>query len=315
MNQLCSLVFTRVHMPRPMPAGEAPLADGKLTAFQSFALGGIAGSIAEMTTMPAVVVRTRLMVQGASATDATQYRGFFDACQTMLRSEGIGAFYKGAALNAAFTPLARGLFVLGMDTSKQHVGEGTTARDFAAGTAGQLVASLAYVPRDVIVERCAIDGQLAKQVGSSSSSSTVLGTIMRAEGLLGFYRAYVPHQFLWIPCNGLMLAFVGKGKDLGVAAGMQTSTVSFGVLNTLSSASAAAWLTTPIDVIKTRLQIAGANPELFSYNGPLDCVTKTVRAEGVSALFAGASGRVLYLGPAMALFFPIYDALKKLLLE
>ena len=48
--------------------------------------------------MPAVVVRTRLMVQGASATDATQYRGFFDACQTMLRSEGIGAFYKGDGL-------------------------------------------------------------------------------------------------------------------------------------------------------------------------------------------------------------------------
>ena len=94
-------------------------ADGKLTAFQSFALGGIAGSIAEMITMPAVVVRTRLMVQGASATGATQYRGFFDACQTMLRIEGIGAFYKGAALNAAFTPIARGLFVLGMDTSKQ----------------------------------------------------------------------------------------------------------------------------------------------------------------------------------------------------
>ena len=71
---------------------------GKLTAFQSFALGGIAGSIVEMITMPAVAVRTRLMVQGASATDATQYRGFFDACQTMLRSEGIGAFYKGDGL-------------------------------------------------------------------------------------------------------------------------------------------------------------------------------------------------------------------------
>ena len=71
---------------------------GKLTAFQSFALGGIAGSIAEMITMPAVVVRTRLMVQGASATDDTQYRGFFDACQTMLRSEGIGTFYKGDGL-------------------------------------------------------------------------------------------------------------------------------------------------------------------------------------------------------------------------
>jgi hypothetical protein len=72
--------------------------ESSLTAFQSFALGGIAGSIAEMITMPAVVVRTRLMVQGASATDATQYRGFFDARQTMLGSEGIGAYYKGDGL-------------------------------------------------------------------------------------------------------------------------------------------------------------------------------------------------------------------------
>jgi len=69
-----------------------------LTVLQSFALGGIAGSIAEMTTMPTVVVRTPLMVQGASATDDTQYRGFFDACQMMLRSEGIGTFYKGDGL-------------------------------------------------------------------------------------------------------------------------------------------------------------------------------------------------------------------------
>jgi hypothetical protein len=76
-----------------------------LSALQSFALGGIAGSIAEMTTMPTVVVRTRLMVQGASATDDTQYRGFFDACQTMLRSEGIGTFSKAmGSLNADTWP-------------------------------------------------------------------------------------------------------------------------------------------------------------------------------------------------------------------
>lgn len=159
-----------------MPAAGAPPSDGKGSALQSFALGGIAGSIAEMITMPAIVVRTRLMVQGVSATSAaTQYRGFVHACQTMLHHEGIGAFYKGAALNAAFTPPARGLFVLGMEGSRKYVGEGTAARDFAAGTAGQLVSSLAYVPRDVIVERCAIDGHaaLGKQVGSSASSAQV----------------------------------------------------------------------------------------------------------------------------------------------
>ena len=220
---------------------------------------------------------------------------------------------KGAALNAAFTPPARGLFMIGVDQSKKHIGEGTTLRDFAAGMAGQLVSSLAYVPRDVIVERCAVDGQLAKQVGSSGSSAQVLATIMRTEGFGGFYRAYMPHQFVWIPFNGLMLTFLGKGKEAGDAAGFSTATLSFGVVNTLCSASAAAWLTTPIDVVKTRLQVSGANPDLFSYQGPIDCATKTIRAEGVSALFSGASGRVLYLGPAMAIFMPIYDALKRVL--
>lgn len=34
---------------------------------------------------------------------------------------------------------------------------------------------------------------------------------MRTEGLAGFYRAYVPHQFVWIPFNGLMLTFLGDG--------------------------------------------------------------------------------------------------------
>ena len=59
--------------------------------------------------------------------------------------------------------------------------------------------------------------------------------------------------------------------------------------------------------------MSGANPEIFAYSGPLDCALKTVRSEGVTALFAGASGRIMYLGPAMALFFPIYDTLKRYL--
>ena len=44
------------------------------------------------------------------------------------------------------------------------------AKDFAAGMNAQLLSSIAYVPRDIVIERCAIDGQLSKQVGSESES-------------------------------------------------------------------------------------------------------------------------------------------------
>jgi len=52
-------------------------------------------------------------------------------------------------------------------------------------------------------------------------------------------------------------------------------------------------MTNPIDVIKTRLQVAGANPQVFSYTGPIDCIAQLLRTEGPSALFAGLMGRFM----------------------
>ena len=62
-------------------------------------------------------------------------------------------------------------------------------------------------------------------------------------------------------------------------------------------------------MIKKRMQIAGANTEVFAYTGPADCLKQLIRKEGVRALFAGI-GRFLYTGPAFAIFFPTYDLLK-----
>ena len=74
-------------------------------------------------------------------------------------------------------------------------------------------------------------------------------------------------------------------------------------------------ITMPIDVVKTRLQVAGANPDVFSYRGPIDCLAKLIRAEGPAALFAGLVGRFLYAGPGFAIFLPTYDVLKRLALS
>merc|ERR1719401_641133 len=124
-----------------------------------------------------------MMVQGVSSSTGgegmVRYSGFVDTCRTMLRTEGVKSFYKGAALNAASTPFARGFYMAGLELSKSCIGEGTAARDFAAGTAAQLVGSLAYVPRDIIIERCAIDGQLRTQVGSCGSSLEAFRTMLR----------------------------------------------------------------------------------------------------------------------------------------
>tara|TARA_B110001452_G_C15203723_1_gene417612 strand:+ start:328 stop:1224 length:897 start_codon:yes stop_codon:yes gene_type:complete len=283
--------------------------DASISPAASVLLGGVAGSIAEVFVLPALVVRTRMMVQGADKS-ITRYSSFTDAVRTIYRAEGLGAFYKGLGLNVLFTPLARGLFMAGAEASKSTIGEGTVAKDFAAGMSAQLLASIAYVPRDVIIERCAIDGQLKSQVGSMANSAAALRTIVSAEGMRGFYRAFFPHQLVWVPFNGIFFASLGKLNEAEAAAGVNTSNYLLGVFNTFVSAGVAAAATNPVDVIKTRLQVAGANPELFNYTGPLDCLTKLLRAEGPSALFAGLAGRFMYAGPGFALFLPTYDLLK-----
>eukprot|EP00746_Dinoflagellata_sp_MGD_P151191 gnl/MRDRNA2_/MRDRNA2_82848_c0_seq2.p1 gnl/MRDRNA2_/MRDRNA2_82848_c0~~gnl/MRDRNA2_/MRDRNA2_82848_c0_seq2.p1 ORF type:complete len:297 (+),score=62.58 gnl/MRDRNA2_/MRDRNA2_82848_c0_seq2:101-991(+) len=283
--------------------------------WQLLVLGGIAGSFGEILVQPLVVVRTRMMVQGVSAAASnsgiTQYSGFVNTITTMLRTEGVASFYKGAALNASLTPPARGLYMAGVEVSKAVIGEGTATKDFAAGTAAQLMASLAYVPRDIIVERCAIDGQLNQQVGSCGTSMSAFRTMMAHEGMMGFYRAYVPHQFVWIPYNGLFFAFYGRMQALEESYGIKQDGFALSACNTAVCAAAAGFLTTPIDVIKTRVQVAGANPEIFAFSGPLDCAKQLIAKEGIKGMFAGATGRMMCLAPNMAVFIPLYEFLKK----
>ena len=278
-----------------------------------FVLGGVAGASAEMLVLPALVVRTRMMVQGADST-SRQYSSFFGALRTIIREEGFASFYKGAGINLAVTPIARGLYTAGFEGSKATIGEGTALKDFAAGMMAQLVSSFAYVPRDIIIERCAIDGQLKSQVGSTGSSLAALRTIIGHESLMGFYRAYLPHQFVWVPFNGLFFTFLGKLQSFEESyAGIDSSkSYLLGVANTFLAAAGASIMTNPIDVVKTRLQVAGANPEVLSFAGPVDCLKQLLRNEGAGALFAGLVGRFMYVGPNFALFLPTYDLLKRL---
>lgn len=273
-------------------------------------LGGIAGSFGEFLVQPMIVVRTRMMVQGAHS-GITHYAGFLDTCRTMLRTEGPRSFYKGAALNVVSTPFARGLYMFGVELSRKVLGEGDAVRDFAAGTAGQLLGSLAYVPRDVIIERCAIDGQL-QQVGSCANSLTAFRTMLAIEGPKGFYRAYMPHQVVWIPYNGLFFALYGKLQAVETSHGVHQSSFAVSMTNVGLSAAVAAWVTTPLDVVKTRVQVQGANPELFAFNGSLDCARQLVKHEGVRALFSGSVARVCYMVPNMSVFIPVYELLQRL---
>eukprot|EP00747_Dinoflagellata_sp_TGD_P093954 gnl/TRDRNA2_/TRDRNA2_165934_c0_seq3.p2 gnl/TRDRNA2_/TRDRNA2_165934_c0~~gnl/TRDRNA2_/TRDRNA2_165934_c0_seq3.p2 ORF type:complete len:140 (+),score=21.26 gnl/TRDRNA2_/TRDRNA2_165934_c0_seq3:58-477(+) len=136
--------------------------------------------------------------------------------------------------------------------------------------------------------------------------------MLRHEGFMGFYRAYIPHQFVWIPYNGLFFVLYGKMQALQESYGIEQGGLLLSAISSGSCAAAAGWATTPLDVVKTRVQVSAANPELFAFRGSFDCARQLFANEGLRGFFAGSVGRVMGLAPNMAVFIPLYELLKEL---
>jgi solute carrier family 25 aspartate/glutamate transporter 12/13 len=74
----------------------------------------------------------------------------------------------------------------------------------------------------------------------------------------------------------------------------------------------AAYLTTPCDVIKTRLQVEARKGQA-TYNGLLDCARKIWREEGFKAFWKGGPARILRSSPQFGFTLAAYEVLQSLL--
>jgi solute carrier family 25 aspartate/glutamate transporter 12/13 len=72
----------------------------------------------------------------------------------------------------------------------------------------------------------------------------------------------------------------------------------------------AASLTTPADVIKTRLQVA-ARAGQTTYNGVVDAARKIFQEEGFGAFWKGAPARVFRSSPQFGVTLLCYELLQR----
>lgn len=138
----------------------------------------------------------------------------------------------------------------------------------------------------------------------SSSESTCHGpmqclrNIYKQEGYRGIFK-------------GLGVTFLREGPSYGVyfvTYEMLTRTPSKQPISTLHMllagglAGTASWVISyPIDVIKSRIQAESSN----RYSGALDCLKKSVRAEGYTCLYRGLNSTILRAFPMNAATFAV----------
>ena len=137
--------------------------------------------------------------------------------------------------------------------------------------------------------------------------------IVRNLGLMGLYKGAsacllrdVPFSAIYFPAySHLKRDFFGESpnKKLGVLQLLTAGAIA---------GMPAAYLTTPCDVIKTRLQVETRKGET-SYTSLRHCAQTIWREEGFRAFFKGGPARILRSSPQFGFTLAAYEALQKAL--
>ena len=164
---------------------------------------------------------------------------------------------------------------------------------------------------EIVKIRLQVQGEVAKNVEGVPRRSAMW--IVRNLGLVGLYKGAsacllrdVPFSAIYFPTyNHLKRDLFGESQ-----------TKKLGVLQLLAAGAIAgmpaAYLTTPCDVIKTRLQVEARKGDT-KYTSLRQCASSILKEEGMTAFFKGGAARVLRSSPQFGFTLAGYEVLQKLL--
>eukprot|EP00004_Rigifila_ramosa_P001872 TRINITY_DN11870_c0_g1_i1.p1 TRINITY_DN11870_c0_g1~~TRINITY_DN11870_c0_g1_i1.p1 ORF type:complete len:279 (+),score=47.18 TRINITY_DN11870_c0_g1_i1:250-1086(+) len=267
------------------------------------------------------VVKTRMQLQGElNLTGAKQYRGVFHAFSEILRKEGLRGAQRG--LKASYlAQLVQNGSRLGLYSNlKQLVGaDDPTAsffffRTLVAGASAGVASAAAGSPFEMVKTRFQAQSpvlQLNNQFQYTSLSGAFL-SVFRTEGVSGLFRGVTAAMWRTGVGSAVQLSTFDTLKRFFVERGLTPQDTL--VTDFCASAISGVLVTTamnPFDVVRTRLWNQKTTAAEQMYRGPLDCLVKTARAEGVQGLFKGWLPHYLRLGPHTMLVLIFFGQLKR----
>ncbi|KAL4644120.1 hypothetical protein ACB092_02G141100 [Castanea dentata] len=271
--------------------GEEKPFDFFRTLFEGFIAGGTAGVVVETALYPIDTIKTRL--QAARGGGKINLQGL----------------YSGLAGNLAGVLPASALFVGVYEPTKQKLlklfpENLSAAAHLTAGAVGGMAASLIRVPTEVIKQRM--------QTGQFTSAPDAVRLIVSKEGFKGLYAGYGSFLLRDLPFDALQFCIYEQLRiGYKAAAQRDLNDPENAIIGAFAGALTGA-ITTPLDVIKTRLMVQGSANQ---YKGIFDCVQTIVREEGPPALLKGIGPRVLWIGIGGSIFFGVLESTKRFLAQ
>ena len=291
-----------------------------LVSAHHFALGSLAGAFGAFMVYPIDLVKTRMQNQRSARVGQLLYKNSIDCFQKVVRNEGFRGLYSGVlpqlvgvapekAIKLTVNDLVRGKF------TEVKTGNIPLSAELLAGGSAGACQVIFTNPLEIVKIRLQIQGEAAKAASREGEEFTKRSAawIVRHLGLAGLYKGAsacllrdVPFSAIYFPTySHLKRDYFGESpqKKLGVLQLLTAGAIA---------GMPAAYLTTPCDVIKTRLQVETRKGDT-SYTGVRDAARKVWREEGFRAFFKGGPARVLRSSPQFGFTLAGYELLQTLL--
>mmetsp|Transcript_17202 Transcript_17202/g.47720 ORF Transcript_17202/g.47720 Transcript_17202/m.47720 type:complete len:338 (+) Transcript_17202:113-1126(+) len=293
--------------------------------------GGLAGGISRTAVAPLERLKILMQVQGNDRV----YRNTWQGLLHMARTEGVKGMMKGNGANCLrIVPNSAVKFLTYEHFSREIMdyrakfdgrGEMTPLMRLAAGAGAGIIAMSATYPLDMVRGRLTVqEGKGGQYKGIWHAASV----IMREEGFRALYKGWLPSVIGVVPYVGLNFAVYETLKAMVLEYYGLKDERELSVWSRLACGAAAGTtgqtVAYPFDVARRRLQVSGwsgaaalhatANGSTaVAYTGMMDCFAKTVREEGVSALFKGLVPNYVKVVPSIAIAFVTYERVKEVL--
>ncbi|KAI1759494.1 mitochondrial carrier [Hypoxylon sp. FL1150] len=280
--------------------------------------GGIAGTTVDLSLYPLDTLKTRLQ----------SHAGFFPSGGFRGIYRGVGSAVVGSAPGAAFffctyegvkgfLSRRRQSRILGVaDKDPIHgskvlddgrgKGWGEPIEHMIAASLGEVAACAVRVPTEVVKQRA----QAGLHGGSSAAALGAILSRRRSVGLGGVWRELyrgwgitvmreVPFTVIQFPLWEALKGWGRRRKGVS-SSGVEVSAGESALYGSMSGAVAAG-VTTPLDVLKTRVMLSKEREKVFTV------LMDLLSSHGIRPFFAGIGPRVMWISAGGAIFLGSYQ--------
>lgn len=294
--------------------------DGLATSvFHDLILGGIAGTLCRIPTHPLDTCKTVAFASDSGSASAVA------AARRIWSREGIRGFYRGVGITAIAACPGNALYFVSYEYARDWVQRHETGcmlprplLHLGSGFFAEVISCVIWVPVDVIKER--LQAQGPEVAGRYRSSWHGFTTCLRQESFKGLYKGYCSTLASFGPFSAVYFACFEVFNQWLAPYGM--GAFGQGLVAAFAGNAAAAIITNPLELVKTRLQIQKPVLEQsvgvfgstrvfgYQYGSFLGGLSEVAKVHGVRGLWRGSIARALHTGPNAALTMGMYRWLK-----